>query len=84
MSTLQPINGPGYRVHRTAEECNEVTLGIAISGALLKPNETRTLEEIAAYAGVTRQAIKAIEKKALGKLRRKLHSVEMEMTQCSF
>jgi len=46
-----------------------VDLGIAISGALLKPGQTRTQTEIAAFAGCSKQNIEKLEKRALRKLR---------------
>jgi hypothetical protein len=52
-------------------------LGLAISGATLAPNQTRTIRDIAAFitaagAPVSSQAISHIEQRALRKLRVKL------------
>jgi len=49
-----------------------VDLGLAISGALLKPGKTRTHEEIAAFAGCSKQNIEQLEKRALRKLRHRV------------
>lgn len=46
-----------------------VDLGIAISGALLPPGKTRTITEIAAFAGCSKQNIEQLENRALRKLR---------------
>lgn len=46
-----------------------VDLGIAISGALLPPGACRTHEEIAAFAGCSKQNIQQLEARALRKLR---------------
>lgn len=46
-----------------------IALGLAIAGATLPPGATRTQEELAAYAGCTRQQISQIERKALRKIR---------------
>ena len=45
-----------------------VDLGIAIAHSLCKKGQVRTLEEIAAYANTSREAIASIERKALRKL----------------
>ncbi|TXI84267.1 MAG: hypothetical protein E6Q40_09610, partial [Cupriavidus sp.] len=50
----------------------DVCLGIAGAHALTAPGQVRTIEEIAAFAGCTKQAIHAIEQKALRKIRRRL------------
>lgn len=55
--------------HEPKEEC---CLGIAVAHALTAPGQVRTCEEIAAFAGCTKQAIHVIEQKALRKLRRRL------------
>jgi hypothetical protein len=47
-------------------------LGLAISGATLAPGKTRTLDEIAAYCDVTKEAVRAMEVRALQKLRKRL------------
>lgn len=50
------------------EKQRRMELGIAISGALLQPGEHRTLKEIAAFAGCSKQAIHALQNRALAKL----------------
>jgi hypothetical protein len=49
-----------------------IDLGIAISGATLAPGKIRTREEIAAYAGCTKQNIEQLEHRALRKLRHEI------------
>jgi len=51
---------------------NGVDLGLAISGALLKPGQCRTTTEMAAFAGCSKQNIEQLEKRALRKLRHRL------------
>jgi hypothetical protein len=53
----------------TYEGRSSIALGLAVAGATLKPGETRTCTELAAYAGCTRSHISAIERKALRKIR---------------
>jgi len=60
----------------THPDKNLFNLGLAISGATLAPNQTRTLREIAHFitaagAPVSWQAISEIEQGALRKLRNK-------------
>ncbi len=50
----------------------DIDLGLAISGALLEPNQIRTHEELAAYCGVSHTAIQMIERVALRKMRIRL------------
>ena len=50
----------------------DITLGIAISGATLAPGKTRTLAEIAAFCGCTKECIRLIERSALRKLRNRI------------
>jgi DNA-directed RNA polymerase sigma subunit (sigma70/sigma32) len=47
----------------------EIDLGLAIAGATLKPRQTRSRVELAAYAGCSKQYIEQIEINALRKLR---------------
>jgi len=56
---------------KRGEDC-DIDLGLAISGAMLKPGVTRSANEIAAFCGCRRSAIQSIEKKALSKLRKRL------------
>ena len=49
-----------------------IDLGIAIAHATTMPGQRRSLAEIAAYCGCSRQNISVIEQKALRTLRRKL------------
>ena len=51
------------------EKRQAIALGLAISGALLKPGQTRTHREIAAFCGCHWNMIWMIEQKALKKLR---------------
>ena len=48
-------------------------LGLAVSGALLPAGQFRSLPEIAAYAGCSKQCISLIEQTALKKIRTALH-----------
>jgi SpoU rRNA methylase family enzyme len=50
----------------------QVDLGLAISGATLPPGKTRTITEIAAFCGCSKQNIEQLENKALKKLRHKV------------
>ena len=52
-----------------SEKSKRIDLGLAVSGALLKPGQTRTLRELAAFCGCHWNAIHHIEQKALKKLR---------------
>ena len=63
------------------EKGRRIDLGLAVSGALLKPGETRSLEEIAAYCDCHKNAIFQIEAKALKKLRhpQRLRQLEAEL-----
>ena len=47
-------------------------LGLAISGALLAPGQTRSINELAAFCGCSKQNIQQIEKRALRKLRHRI------------
>jgi|TARA_R110002153_G_scaffold252908_1_gene410833 hypothetical protein len=67
--TTTPTKTRKPRKKRVYEGRESIRLGIAVSGATLEPGRTRTLEEIAAYAGCTHQRIAMIEKEALRKLR---------------
>ena len=60
----KPVEG---KRNKTEKELR-IDLGIAICHALTQPGKIRTLEEIAAYADCSKQAISAIEHKALNKL----------------
>jgi hypothetical protein len=51
----------------------QIDLHLAVAGALLSPGKTRTLPELAAWAGCSKQAIALIEKKAIDKFRRALN-----------
>lgn len=62
---MKAIRGKGAK----GRKGKKMALGLAVSGALLKPGETRTLEEIAAFCGCSRNAIYEIERVALRKLR---------------
>lgn len=46
-----------------------VDLGLAVSGALLQPGQTRSHREIAAFCGCTTQNIQSLEQRAMQKLR---------------
>lgn len=46
-----------------------VNLGLAISGCSLAPGVTRTIEEIAAYCGCSKQNISIMERRALKKFK---------------
>lgn len=56
-----------------------VELGLAISRLSMKAGQTRTCRELAAYCGVSTQAIQQMERKALRKLRFRLMPVIGEM-----
>jgi DNA-directed RNA polymerase sigma subunit (sigma70/sigma32) len=53
-------------------ERRRIDLGLAISRALMHPGQTRTLSELAAFCGCTRQNIHFIEQRALRKMRDRL------------
>ena len=53
-------------------------LGMAISALSLRPGETRTRQELAAFTGVSRQAIENIELRGLRKCRRMLEATAKE------
>lgn len=48
----------------------DIDLGLAVSGALLKPGQTRTLPEIAAFTGTSKQQVQQLEARAMANLRR--------------
>jgi hypothetical protein len=50
----------------------DIDLGLAISGATLEPNQTRTHDDLAAFCGVSHAAIQHIERRALRKMRIRL------------
>ena len=52
-----------------SEKSRRIDLGLAVSGALLKPGETRTLTQLAAFCGCSWQLMYETERKALQKLR---------------
>lgn len=58
------------RKARTPE--TEIDLGLAILGALLKPGETLTCADIAAWTGTSKQQVQQMEKRAVTKLREAL------------
>lgn len=58
-----------------AKRDQRINLGIAISGATLEPGKVRTLPEIAAYAGISKQAVAVIERRALRKVRARLRKL---------
>lgn len=63
----------------------EIDLGLAVSGALLPPGKSRSLSEIAAFCGCSRQYLEQIENKALLKIRNKvLFSPQTRETLASF
>lgn len=56
----------------------EIDVGIAVSGALLPPGRTRTLAEIAAFAGTSKQCIQQIEQRAIASLRKAIRELRMD------
>jgi hypothetical protein len=52
-----------------ARNTSNVDLGLAISGALLRPGERRQATDIAAFCGCSPQNIRQLETRALKKLR---------------
>jgi hypothetical protein len=62
---MKAVKGKGAKRRKG----RRMALGLAISGALLKPGETRSQAELAAFCGCTRNAIWEIERRALRKLR---------------
>lgn len=50
----------------------DIDLGLAISGALMKPGQTRTAQEIADFCGVKAHAIQKYEYSGLRKLRKRM------------
>ena len=55
----------------------EIDLGLALLSCLLVPGERLTTEDMAAWCGCSRSAIKRIEQRALRKVRQKLVGVGM-------
>ena len=53
----------------TQKKQRDMDLGLAVSGATLEPGQRRSAKMLARYCGCTHQAIEAIEKKALRKIR---------------
>lgn len=73
------MNGARINVNeREMSRRRRIDLGLAISGLTLRFGETRTLEEIAAYCGCSRQGVALIEKRALQKVRQRLGIVFTE------
>jgi len=67
---LLGVPKPPKRIGYATNKRRDMDLGIAICGALTAPGQCRTLAEIAAFAGCTKQAISLIEQSAFQKIRR--------------
>ena len=65
-------NSPAFS---TKEKASRIDLGLAISRLTMEPGECRTLAEIAAYCGCSRQGIQYIEQKAILKVRKRLRDL---------
>lgn len=50
----------------------QIELGLAVSAISLPPGQTRTLHELAAYCGCSKQTIKQIQTNAITKIRQAL------------
>jgi hypothetical protein len=46
-----------------------INLGLAISGCTMQPGDTRTIEEIAAFCGCSKQNISIMERRAVAKFK---------------
>ncbi len=53
---------------RNAKKTADADLGLAILEVLLKPGETLTQSDIAAWCGIKKESVYEIEKRALRKL----------------
>jgi hypothetical protein len=74
------LNAPDECLRQRSEAYEQrVDLGIAIAHATCPPGHCRTLEEIAAYADVSREAIRLIEEQALCKVRRRYAELIKEL-----
>ena len=62
---------------KSVSRSKELDLGLAISGALLRPGQRRTQQEIADFCDCSRAAISIIERTAIQKLRRRLQRDQM-------
>jgi DNA-directed RNA polymerase sigma subunit (sigma70/sigma32) len=58
-----------------------IDLGLAVSSLSLRPGQTRTHRELAAFCNCTHGTIQFIEKKALKKLRHQLSAFRREAIQ---
>jgi len=54
------------------ERSERVNLGLAISGALLEPGESRSFQEIALYCDCSKQAIEQLYRRAIRKAHRSM------------
>lgn len=64
------LNVPDEHIpHFTTLRDRRIDLGIAIAHATCAPGECRTREEIAAYTGLTVEAVRQIELRALARMR---------------
>ncbi len=68
--TVEQLEGGGDVIGRAGS--SYIDLGLSLLACLLKPGETLTSHDIAAWCGCSRAAIQAIEDRALRKLRRRL------------
>jgi DNA-directed RNA polymerase specialized sigma24 family protein len=59
-------------VTRGARKKQRLALGLAVSALSMKPGQTRSSGELAAFCDCSKGTIQHIEKKALRKLRRRL------------
>lgn len=62
---------------RGAQKKDRLLLGLAVSRLSLRPGESRTQRELAAFCGCTHGAIQFIEQKALRKVRVALKEVPL-------
>lgn len=59
----------------------EITLRLAILGALLKPGQSLTCADIAAWTGTSKQQVQQMEKRAIESLRKALSKIGIVSTE---
>jgi hypothetical protein len=76
-----------WKLGKTPKKCigfssyaktDEVNLSLAVMATLNEPGQNQTLKSIAEVCGISKEAIRSIEQKALRNIRRKVRSLDLE------
>ena len=57
---------------------DEINLSLAVFASINEPGQNQTLKSIAEVCGISKEAIRSIEQKALRNIRRKVRSLDLE------